>query len=122
MIPTAHTLDVLRENDCWAVAAITCDSVTLSNPGTRSQAMNFSVQVLAASDQRVASRLDGEQYVADQGLLEAGLSYLAVLICDVVYDGSGAWKVIQVTPFTGSDAKAAVTDAHLKVSDALNET
>lgn len=120
MSPTSHTLDILRQNECWAVAAIACDAVRLSALGTRSQAMAFSAGVLAASDQRIVSPLNVEQYVADQAILVSGRSYLTILVCDVAYDGSHTWKVVQAAPLEDSEPAAAVANVLQKVADALD--
>ena len=120
MSPTPHTLDILRQSECWAVAAIACDSVRLSALGTRSQAMAFSARVLAASDERIDSPLNAEQYVADQAILVSGRSYLTFLVCDVAYDGSPTWKVVQAAPLEDSDPATAVANALQKAADALD--
>jgi hypothetical protein len=121
MDPTPHTLDVIRGHDCWAVAALQCDYVAISERGTRSQTMTLSARVLHASDPRVPSPLNLEHYVADDAILEKGHTYVVILA------GTGgraadepiAWVVVQRAALAGADPAAAVGATKAAVEAAL---
>jgi hypothetical protein len=121
MEPTPHTLELIRGHDCWAVAALHCDYVAISERGTRSQSMTLSARVLHASDPRVRSPLNLEHYVADDAILEKGGTYLVILT------GSGGraasesieWRVVQRALLAGADPAAAVDRAKAAVEARL---
>ena len=119
MKPSPHTVEALKQNDCWAVAAISCEWVRVTERGTRSQSMSFRGRVLAASDQAVPSLIAIEQFVADDAILTPDGSYLVILLCDTASDGSPTWKVIQREPLDDADAGVSVMQTERAVRAAL---
>jgi hypothetical protein len=121
MDTTPRTLEAVRASDCWAVAALRCLSVSISEPGTRSQTMTLSAEVLSASDPRLPARLALEHYADDDAILQQSRTYVAVLA------GSGgrdpgepvAWTVVQRAPIAPADAAAAVERVHASVQALL---
>ena len=119
MQATENTVSILKQCDCWAVAAIRCEWVQITEKGTRSQSMALRAQVLAATDERVVSPLEIKQYVADEAILSPQQPYLVALMCDVDYDGSFTWKVIQREALKEADPDGAVTAAQESLLRAL---
>ena len=122
MKPTNHTLDILRENECWAVAALSVDSSIIRFAGTRSQSMQLSARVIVTTDDRVDNPLSTEQYVADHAILDSGKSYVVILICNMCHDRVNTWKVIQAAILTSADPSEAVLVTYTAVNEALSSS
>jgi hypothetical protein len=116
---TERTLQSLSQEKDWYVAAITVDSALIRNPGTRSQALEATVRVLASSSKEISSTLRFNHYVSDQALLESGKKYIIILINEDSDSKENSWRVIQSQIYDGENHEIVISNTTSLIKDSI---